>query len=302
MTAPPFDPQAAVSYGRFIQAADTMYVHAGQNDQRPPPSPDFPAGYELIAWVQMQDFILDSTDPVFYGFVAHSTSEPGQAVLAIRGTQGGVEWSDDINSLGMTPFKVRNCGNVGLGFERIYDTLELIERTPAAPSGVAPRSLKNIGSFSAQMATLLHDRAQAAASELKLAAPSSIAIAGHSLGAALAILCAAENALVHKIHNPGLCTFASPKIGDQDFVNAFNELALTSWRVVNKQDIVPHLPPGLFYQHVQTEVWFDSDDKIQPTFSCWHALATYLSLIDPELAPDLQCQLPKPARSSFMGA
>ena len=48
------------------------------------------------------------------------------------------------------------------------------------------------------MATLLRNRAQAAASGLKLATPSSIAIAGHSLGAALAILYAAENALVHR--------------------------------------------------------------------------------------------------------
>ena len=125
MTALAFDPQTAVSYGRFIQAAYTMYVHASQNNQRPPASPDFPAGYELTAWVQMQDFILDSTDPVFYGFVAHSTSEPGQAVLAIRGTQGGVEWWDDVNSFGMTPFKVRNCGNVGLGFERFMTHLNL---------------------------------------------------------------------------------------------------------------------------------------------------------------------------------
>jgi hypothetical protein len=43
-------------------------------------------------------------------------------------------------------------------------------------------------------------------------------------------------------------SFASPKVGDQTFVGAFNQLGLTSWRVVNKQDIVPHLPP-LFSYH-----------------------------------------------------
>ena len=116
----------------------------------------------------------------------------------------------------------------------------------------------------------------------------SIEIAGHSLGAALATYYAAENTLVHKISNPALCTFASPKVGDQTFVGVFNGLGLTSWRVVNKQDIVPLLPP-LFSQHVDTERLYDFDNLVQPGFGCWHALTTYLHLIDRSLPLDGDC-------------
>jgi len=283
MTGLAFDPKTAVSYGRFVNAAYTMYA-ANPASLTPRPSNDFPQGYALSAWVQMQDFILDSTAPVFYGFIAHSNENPNQAVLAIRGTEGGVEWWDDSNSMGLAPFRVPNCGYVGLGFARIYDTLEIIER-PVAATGLAaaaPQSLREVGSFSAQVAAHLSHRAQLSVSTQGTAPASSIVVTGHSLGSALATYYAAENALVDKVQNPALCTFASPKVGDQTFVGVFNRLGLTSWRVVNKQDIVPHLPP-LLSHHVDTEQLYDSDNIVQPGFGCWHALTTYLHLIDPSL-------------------
>jgi predicted lipase len=288
MPGPAFDPNLAVLYGRFVAATYTMYNGAPTN-LHPPPSTDFPTGYTLTAWVQMQDFILDSLAPVFYGFIAHSDQTPSQAVLAIRGTSNGVEWWDDANSLGMTPFPVQNCGYVGLGFEKIYATMEVVEVQPTA---AAPASLKSVGSFSAQVAEHLKRRALARAATPAAAVVPSIQVAGHSLGAALATYYAAENALVHKIQNPGLWTFASPKVGDQGFVDAFNRLGLASWRVVNKQDIVPHLPPGLFFQHVNTEQLHDSDGIVQPSFGCWHSLATYLHLLNPAYPLETACQLP----------
>ena len=45
---------------------------ARTNNNTPPISDDFPDGYKMLAWVQMKDFILESTDPKFYGFVAQS--------------------------------------------------------------------------------------------------------------------------------------------------------------------------------------------------------------------------------------
>ena len=98
--------------------------------------------------------------------------------------------------------------------------------------------------------------------------------------------------MVHKIPIQSLYTFASPMIGDQTFVSTFNGLGLTSWRIINEQDIVQILPPGPNYRHVDTEQSFNSKGKVQQSISCCHALATYLSLIDPSLKPDVQCQLP----------
>ena len=72
-------------------------------------------------------------------------------------------------------------------------------------------------------------------------------------------------------------------------------LQLTSWRIVNAQDIIPMLPPELLgFTHVATEQKFSSIGKVWPSFACWHALATYLHLIDPALQPGPDCQLTGP--------
>jgi hypothetical protein len=52
------DPSRAVSFGKFIVAAYDMFAAGGDEPLRPPPSPSFPSGYELHAWVTMSDFLL----------------------------------------------------------------------------------------------------------------------------------------------------------------------------------------------------------------------------------------------------
>lgn len=110
----PFDPITASLYGQFIQTAYSMQSNAPQN-QTPPLTSDFPPGYKMVAWVQMKDFIIESTGPVFYGIVAQSILHPEQYVVAIRGTSDWVEWWDDVNALGKIPFKIPNCGDVAAG-------------------------------------------------------------------------------------------------------------------------------------------------------------------------------------------
>lgn len=285
-----FDPKAAVSYGRFVQAAYTMY-NADPSNLTPPQSSDFPAGYQLAAWIDMRDFIIGSTDPVFYGFIAHSMADANQFVLAIRGTSNGIEWWDDVNASLKTPFKVPGCGAVGTGFARIYDTLEVVER-PASVAVAVAQSLRAVGGFSQQVSTLVRRRAAATAGAEAAAAPISIEVTGHSVGAALATLYVMENARTDQVSNPALCTFASPLVGDSTFAAAFNGLQLTSWRIVNEPDIVPKLPPEILgFTHVDAEQRFSSIGKVRSSLSCWHALATYLSLIDPALQPGADCEL-----------
>ena len=208
----PFNPKAAVLYGQFIKAAYSMYDPATLT---PPPSADFPAGYQLTAWINMRDFILESTDPVFYGFIAQSMTDANQFVLAIRGTLNGVEWWDDLNAAIKIPFKVPGCGSVGAGFARIYDTLEVIERPTGAPTAPAvAQSLRSIGGFCQQVAALVRRNSAATARATGRDTSGLIEVTGHSLGAALATLYTLENALTDKIPNLGLCTFASPFVGD----------------------------------------------------------------------------------------
>ena len=304
----PFDPRTAVLCGRFVQAAYTMYS-ADPNNLTPSQSADFPAGYQLAAWLHMQDFILGSTGPVFYGFIAQSTTEAHRFVLAIRGTSNGVEWWDDASAVLKMPFKVPGCGSVGQGFARIYDTLEVVERPTGAAAMIgAAQSLRSIGGFSQQVSSLVKRHSAAAARAAEAALPASIDITGHSLGAALATLYTLENARIDRMQTPLLCSFASPFVGDSTFAAAFDGLGLTSWRIENVPDIVPKLPPAILgFVHVDTAQMVNSTGKVTSSPSCWHALATYLSLIDPTIAPGADCRLEavalgKPATGSPLAA
>lgn len=247
----------------------------------------------------MQDFVLESLDLTFYGFIAQSETDTSQFVVAIRGTSNGVEWWDDANAALKTPFKVPGCGSVGKGFARIYDTLEVVECPSGALAAAAPRSLRSAGAFSQQISALVQRHAPAApAAALPGAFPSSatVEVTGHSLGAALATLYTLENAHTDQIANPLLCTFASPLVGDLTFAAVFNTLGLTSWRVVNAPDLVPKIPPEILgFVHVDAIEPFNSAGKVKPSLGCWHSMATYLSLIDATQQPDADCQTPAAA-------
>ena len=88
----------ATLLGQFVEAAYAMF-QANPGDPTPPPSPNFPTGYKLVAGIEMRDFIIGSTEHLFYGFIAQSTTAANQFVAAFRGTVGGVEWWDDFNSI-----------------------------------------------------------------------------------------------------------------------------------------------------------------------------------------------------------
>ncbi len=113
---------------------------------------------------------------------------------------------------------------------------------------------------------------------------------GHSLGSALATLYVMENVALDQATVPLLCTFASPEVGDSDFVAGFAALPnLKSWRIVNVLDVVPHLQLADFVQ-VQTPYLYNSGFETLPTPSCWHSLATYLHLLDPNQPIESGCR------------
>ena len=188
-----FDPEQATLLGQFVEAAYSMF-DAHPTNLTPPASPDFPAGFRLAASIQMQDFVLFSTGPVFYGFVAQSTTHLNQFVLAFRGTSSWAEWWDDANAGIRVPFKVPGCGWIGAGFARIYDTIEVVEYPVSAlAASASARSLKSAGGLSRQVATLVARHAPAAG-PTAFAASAAVSVAGHSLGSALATLYVMENA------------------------------------------------------------------------------------------------------------
>jgi predicted chitinase len=289
-----YDSKQATLLGQFVEAAYTMF---GDNpgDLLPPASANFPSGYSLLAAVQMRDFVIGSTGPQFYGFVAQQQANPNQFVLALRGTVGDIEWWDDFVSLGMIPFRVQGCGSVGAGFARIYDSIAIVEyaTVAAVAAAAAPAPAAVQGSLADKMAALVaRHRPAAGLFGAAAATPPTVSVSGHSLGSALATLYVLETVKRQLLQSPLICTFASPRVGDSTFVGAFNALGLQSWRFANTSDIVPLIPPQfLGFEHVDAFIPLSSAGKVKPSVGCWHALETYLSLIDPALQPSPECRL-----------
>ena len=282
-----FDPKAAVSYGKFVNAAYTMYT--GPANTTPQPSADFPANYEFAAWILMRDFIILETAPVFYGFIANEKDDPTKLVVAIRGTDNPAKIWDDLNALGMQAFLVNGLqiGNVALNFGRICETMQIVPISTSTP--MPPKDGCGI-SFGEQVAQFVKLHATAKLGPADRTASISVEITGHSLGSALATYYVMENATAHKIKNPAICTFASPKVGDSDFTSAFNKLELTSWRIANVRDAVPNLPPWFLFTHVNTQQLINSTGRASPGLICCHKLTAYLHVLDPQYPVDHDCQ------------
>jgi len=84
-----------------------------------------------------------------------------------------------------------------------------------------------------------------------------ISVTGHSLGAALAVICALDLAQSGFNGDVQVWTFGQPRVGNSVFANYYNMLIPISRRTVNHHDLIPHVPPEfLFYHHTATEIWF----------------------------------------------
>jgi predicted lipase len=225
-----------------------------------------PAGYNLISKIYADDITNDPVAATVFGFIAQSDSD---VVVAIRGTEGVLEWLLDFE-FALVPFPYLSAGNVEAGFNDCYSSF----RTGKADA--APRVV------------------DALARVIAGGTAETLLIAGHSLGAALATLLAIDLAANGGFAAPVVYTFASPRVGDKVFAGTYGSLIQTSWRIANRRDIVPSLPPeSLGYVHVKTEYEIDSADRCKQNVRCWHALETYLNTLDPSVALQPQC-VPRP--------
>jgi hypothetical protein len=299
----PLNPTQAAFYGKFVEAAYDMFK-VNESDLHPAPL-NIPAGWELSAWIQMSDFLFNITTPKFYGIVVHEIANPDNRIIAIRGTEGIVEWLDDAASIVMVPFKqVPSAGRVAFGFDNIYSTMKVVPvPRPAAPGiaaeaiGAAPLT----GSFGDQLEQLALRRETErgvvhsfAEGHTRRARPT--VVSGHSLGSSLATLFVLENSVKGKFDITLLSTLASPKVGNLEFVHVFNALPLTSWRVVNIRDVVPKLPPTipfiLDYEHVDAAYSFDSWAFAKKNLGCYYAIATYQHWLDASNPVSSDCTIP----------
>jgi triacylglycerol lipase len=155
------------------------------------------------------DFIhlRGGTKPIPFGFIA---SKDDAVYVVIRGTQTPLEWFDNA-SIKPISFNA-GWGNTTNGFLRLHRQ-------------IFPKILEF---FSGRQAPL-----------------GRLFITGHSLGAALANLVAADLAFNQLLKKDAtkVYTFSGPRVGDSSFAAKFREhLGLSAWRVFNTEDLVPTLP------------------------------------------------------------
>ena len=296
----PLNPKDAIFYGSFIQAAYAMFLADDTNLRPDPGGRGVPDGWDVVAWITMDDFFLGRAFEKFYGILAEKNDDPNSFVLAMRGTEGAIEWYNNANAF-LVPFDhVPGAGFVHKGFREIYDTIKVTPRphAPAVGRPAAAAVTQLTGSFADQVAQVVSARtaaAQAATPRVPGALPppaADVVVTAHSLGAALCTLYVVENLSKHTIGHPLVCTFASPRVGDKTFVDTFNGFELTSWRIANAPDIVPNIPPDIWgYGHVDTLTLLDSSFSVQPTPACAHALSTYDHMLDPAQPVDPACAI-----------
>lgn len=304
----PLDRTTAISYGKFVNTVYQMFdLNPGNlTPPLPPPSdPDaLPSGWELAAWVQMSDFaVTGRRDPTFYGIIARNVADPYSLILAIRGTEGLIEWFDDVVCFPKPFAPVPKAGDVSMGFDDIYSTMRVVRCTSPGAADAKnatpePMLAQTLADQIEELLTKLPAPAEGP-SALHEAGKYDLVVTGHSLGAALATLYTMEHAMKKKadptraIVLDRVCTFGSPRVGMEAFVRTFDTLPIDSWRIVNQQDLVPKLPPSipllLPYQHVDTAYTFDSTGIVKPNLGCWHHMTTYLHLLNADQPLDAAC-------------
>lgn len=94
----------------------------------------------------------------------------------------------------------------------------------------------------------------------------TVLLTGHSLGGALATLCAFD--LSHRSWGSRACphlqmyNYGSPRVGNKAFAEAYNEQVPNTWRIVNGNDAVTAVPRLLGYCHVGHAVYLRPDGSI----------------------------------------
>ena len=108
-------------------------------------------------------------------------------------------------------------------------------------------------------------------------------ITGHSLGGALAVLCAGAFTFAKRLPVNGLYTYGQPRVGDLDFVSQCDShLGNVHFRFVNNEDIVtripprifPHLPFPFFYGHSGQVMYFDGQGILHTDETWWNQFLT----------------------------
>jgi len=175
---------------------------------------------------------LGFTETIYYnndGSQAYLFANESDIVIAFRGTEPN-EWNDIKADMDASKALAETVGHVHRGFKKEVDDLwpQLEEMLVANKNNLAKK----------------------------------LWFTGHSLGGAMASICAGRCLLSHIDTQPEqVHTFGSPRVGTKRYIN---HAKVDYFRWVNNNDIVTRSPPAwLGYRHAGQEVYLDSDGQIK---------------------------------------
>jgi triacylglycerol lipase len=172
--------------------------------------------------------LIGLPDVTYYdrdGSQAYRFRNDHDCVIACRGTEPN-EWNDIRADANAASVLAETTGKVHRGFKREVDDLwPMLE-------------------------TALIDNEQ------------PLWFCGHSLGAAMATICAGRCFLSHIDSNPEqLYTYGSPRVGNKRYINY---VKMDHFRFVNNNDVVTRVPPSfLGYRHTGTEIYLDHNGNLR---------------------------------------
>lgn len=285
----PFTDSSVVPYGLLVMHAMDIY----RLKTCPPapfsaPSPPTGGG-TIIGYVVGTDTLLHQhpqsvptplrtlESQVCYGTVVRRS--PTEVVVAVRGTDGFVEWVEDGEFL-LVPYAPSislpvgtKGGNVEQGFFGIYRSLSLTDSTGTV-----------IGPLAGSLPSILEPG-------------DNVVVSGHSLGAPLATYLTLDLVRGTLGQRASGCYFASPHPGDQEFAQLFDQ-SIRDYIVYNYLlDIVPRVPPTEVGYCALPKLKVLQPDTVQAevTFGigCNHHIICYLAMLDYQST--MQAVTPVPA-------
>eukprot|EP00753_Platysulcus_tardus_P005574 PLAT13490.1.p1 GENE.PLAT13490.1~~PLAT13490.1.p1 ORF type:complete len:288 (-),score=78.17 PLAT13490.1:295-1128(-) len=137
----------------------------------------------------------------------------------------------------------------------LKDWIDDLKFAKTKPYPNFPQASVHEGFFNAYMA--LRDQVLNALNEIMgQMGEMPVAVTGHSLGAAMAALCAADlTSNDYSIYY--VYTFGQPRVGNLAFSQGYKAVLPNNWRVTHYEDVVPHLPPeDLGFHHTSTEIYY----------------------------------------------
>ena len=194
---------------------------------------------------------IPEADGLFYTSVVKTDSHPkGVLVLVLRGTmlESAATWTSDLD------FFYTKTKGIGENTDGKFGHKASVSWLPKELD-VHPGFFKLYEMYQKKVIRLMAESTFILKNQ-----EFPVIVVGHSLGGALATY-AAYDLYASGFNVQEVWTFGSPRVGSEEFASAYaNVLGHRTWRVVNNNDKIPHVPHYPMYHHVPAELWCKNDD------------------------------------------